>query len=58
MSERERHISYDITNMCNLKNQYKSTYLQKKNIITDIENKGGRDKLGVWYLQMQTTIIK
>ena len=46
---------------------YKWTYLQKKNRLTDIENKftvtkgekgWGRDKLRVWDLQIQTTIDK
>ena len=46
-----------ITCMWNLTKNYKSTYLQNRNRLTDIENKlmvtkgercGGRDKLGVW----------
>ena len=56
-SDRERQISYGITHMWNLilKNQYKWTYLQNRNRLTDIENKHGyqsgvgeRDKFGVW----------
>ena len=30
---------YDITSMWNLKTEYKSTYLQNRNRLTDIENK-------------------
>ena len=39
-SERERQVSYyDITYMWNLKKWYKSTYLQTRNRLTDLENK-------------------
>ena len=38
-SERERPIPSDITYMWNLKIQYKSTYLQNKTRLTDIENR-------------------
>ena len=55
-SDRERQMPYGIANMQNLKEWYKSTYLQNRNRLTDIENKFmvtkgevvGRDKLGVW----------
>ena len=54
--DRERHISYDMVYMWNLKKQwYKWTYIQNINRPTDIENKlmvtkGERagDKLGLW----------
>ena len=36
-ADRERQISYDITNMWNLKKLYKWTYLQNRNRHTDIE---------------------
>ena len=38
-TERERPIPSDITYMWNLKIQYKSTYLQNKTRLTDIENR-------------------
>ena len=39
-SERERQIPYNITYMWNLKKKwYKWTYLQNRNMLTDIENK-------------------
>ena len=38
-SDTEKQISYDITNMWNLKKWYKWTYLQKRNRPTDIGNK-------------------
>ena len=38
-SDRERQISYDIAYMWTLKRGYKWTYLQNRNIVTDIENK-------------------
>ena len=38
-SDRERHISYDITYMWNVKKRYKWTYLQNRNRLIDIENK-------------------
>ena len=57
-SDRERQTSYDIAYMKNLKEGYKSTYLQDRNRLADLENKlmvtkgerwgGGRDKLGDW----------
>ena len=40
-SERERPIPSDITYMWNLKIQYKSTYLQNKTRLPDIENRRG-----------------
>ena len=53
-SDRERQI-YDTSDMWNLKNWYKWTYLQNRNRLTDTENKfmvtergRGRDKLGIW----------
>ena len=57
VSQRERQISYDTTYMWNLKKKkgYKWTYTQKRNRVTDIENKlmvtkgeVGGDKLGGW----------
>ena len=36
---RERHISYVIAYMWNLKKGYKRTYLQNRNRVTDEENK-------------------
>ena len=60
-SDKERQVSYNITYLWNLKKKkkkrYKKTYLQKRNRLTDTENKlmvtkeervGKRDKLGVW----------
>ena len=53
---RERKIPYDITYMWNLKIWHKLTYLQKRNRLTDIENRlvvakgaagGNKDGLGV-----------
>ena len=38
-ADRERQISYDITNMWNLKKLYKWTYLWNRNRFTDIESK-------------------
>ena len=38
-SERERQISYDIIYKWNLKKDYKWTYLQNRNRVTDIGNK-------------------
>ena len=38
-SDRERQISYDIAYMWNLKKEYKWTYLQNRNRVTDVENK-------------------
>ena len=38
-SDREGQISYDIAYMWNLKKEYKWTYLQNKNRVTDVENK-------------------
>ena len=64
--ERERQISYDITYV-ESKIWYKWTYLQNRNRFTDIEDKfmvtkgekgWGRDKLGVWDYQIQTTVYK
>ena len=65
-SGREKQISYNITYKWNLKKWYKWTYLQNRNRLTGIENKlmvtkgerGGRDKLGVWDLQIHTIIYK
>ena len=55
-----------ITYMWGLKKWYKLTYLQKKNRITDVENKlmvtsrevWGRDKLGDWDCQINTINYK
>ena len=53
---RQRQIPYNITNMWNLKNWYKWTYLQNRNRLIDLKNKlmvakaercRGCDKLGV-----------
>ena len=38
-SDRERQISYNIAHMWNLTKGYKWTYLQNRNIVTDVENK-------------------
>ena len=54
-SDRKRQISHDNTCMWNLKEMLK-TNLQKRNTLTDLENKfmvtgirvEGRDSLGVW----------
>ena len=35
----ERQISYDITNLWNLKKGYKWSYLQNRSRVTDVENK-------------------
>ena len=37
--DRERQISCGIAYMWNLKKAYKSTYLQNRNRVTDVENK-------------------
>ena len=39
VSHRERQILYDITYMWNIKQVYKSMYLQNRNKLTDIESK-------------------
>ena len=64
-SDRERQISHDISYMQNLKKKkwYKWTYLQNRNILTDLENElmvtgGGRDRLGVWDWHVHTAIFK
>ena len=50
--------------MWNLKKGYKITYLQNRNRVTDVEKlsvtrgQGGRDKLGDWGSDAQTTIYK
>ena len=56
--------------MWNLKKWYKSTYLQSRNRVTDVENKlmvtrgekrgrrAGVDKLGDWDSYIHTTIYK
>ena len=63
MSDRERQISYNITQMLNVKNDtneliYKTeTDLQtQKTKLWLPKGKGERSKLGVWYQQIQTTI--
>ena len=38
-SERERHISYNITYIWDFKIWYKWTYLKSRNRVTDVENK-------------------
>ena len=38
-SDRETEISYDITYVQKLLKSYKWTYLQYRNILTDLENK-------------------
>ena len=38
-TDRERQISYGITYMWHLKKWYKTTYLQNRSRLTDIENK-------------------
>ena len=38
-SDRERQLSYYITDLWNLKKVYKWAYLQNRNRLTDIENK-------------------
>ena len=60
-SDRERQISYDIAYMWNLKLWYKWTYLQKRNRVTDVENKlmvMGGCKLGDWDWHIHATIYK
>ena len=65
VSQTERQI-YDIAYMWNLKKQYKWTYLQNRNRVTNVENKlmvtrgkaRGRDKLGDWDWHIHTTIYK
>ena len=65
-SDRVRQI-YDITYMQNLKRWYKWTYLEKRDRLTEFENKlmvtkgekwGRGDKLGDWDWQIHTTIHK
>ena len=65
MSNRERQIIYDITYMWNLKitqmNLYtkqKQTHRHRKQTYGYEREEGGRDKLRVWDLQMQTTTHK
>ena len=38
-SDRERHTSYDIAYMWNIRKGYKWTYLQNRNRVTYVENK-------------------
>ena len=59
-----RQISYKVIHMWNLEKEYKWTYLQNKNRLTDIENKlmfnkakVRRDKRGVRDCQIQTIIL-
>ena len=55
VSQTEKDKYYMILLICGSKKQYKLTYLQNRNRLTDIENKlmvtkgacGGKDKLGV-----------
>ena len=53
----QRQISYDITYMCSLLKMIQMNLLQRRNRLTDIENKlmvtkggrnRGRDKLEIW----------
>ena len=64
-SDRERQISYDVTYMWNLEKDYKWTYLQKRNLVSELENKlmviGGQgrgDKLEGWDGHVHITMYK
>ena len=64
-SDRKRQISYDLTYMWNLEKDYKWTYLQNRNWVSEIENKliaiggqGRRDKLEGWDGHAHITIYK
>ena len=65
-SDTERQVSCDIAYVWNRKKKdYKWTYLQNRNSVTDVENKlvitrgwGERDILENWYGHIYTTVFK